>query len=83
MSEPRAGQRIRLLAPMTNLNSTRIPIEDGMPVGLEGTVVATCFSGPREWHQISVCWDNGRSLAVLPYVDCFELISTQGDSHEL
>jgi hypothetical protein len=79
MNEPLVGQRIRLLAQMTNPDSSCIPVEDGMAAGLEGTVVAACFSGPRKWHQISVRWDNGRTLAVLPAVDRYELLQVKGD----
>jgi len=79
MNEPQIGQRIRLLAQMTNPDSSCIRVEDGMAAGLEGTVVAACFSGPRKWHQISVRWDNGRTLAVLPDVDRYELLQVKGD----
>lgn len=68
------GRRIRLLAPMTNPDSKWMPVEEGMPAGLEGTVVHVNFDGPREWHQVSVKWDNGRSLALMPYVDSYTLL---------
>jgi hypothetical protein len=70
----KVGDRIKLLSPMTNHNSTWKPVEDGMPVGLEGTVTYVNFNGPREFHQISVRWDNGRSLSILPYHDQFRII---------
>lgn len=74
MTHPQDGQRIRLLAPMTNDNSKWMPVEAGMPEGLEGTVVGSSFVGPAEFHQIYVRWDNGRSLAVMPYKDRYVLL---------
>jgi len=68
------GKRVRLLAPMVNENSSWMPVEEGMPAGLEGTVVHVNFEGPREWHQVSVRWDNGRSLGLMPYVDAYEVL---------
>jgi hypothetical protein len=68
------GRRIKLTAPMTNPNSKWMPVEEGMPAGLEGTIVLVNFDGPIEWHQIHVKWDNGRSLALMPYVDAYELL---------
>ena len=68
------GDRIKLLAPMMNDNSDWMPVEKDMPVGLEGTVVHVNFKGPRDFHQISVRWDNGRSLSILPYRDQFQIL---------
>lgn len=68
------GRRIKLTAPMTNPDSKWKPVEDGMPAGLEGTIVLVNFDGPRDWHQIHVKWDNGRSLALMPYVDSYALL---------
>jgi hypothetical protein len=74
----KVGDRVRLTGPMVNSNSTWKPVEDGMPVGLLGTVVHVNDEGPAEWHQISVKWDNGRSLALLPQVDrCFEVLPSE------
>lgn len=70
----RVGQRVRLLRPMTNPDSKWMPVEDGMPAGLEGTVVHVNFDGPKEWHQVSVKWDNGRALALMPYVDFYAVL---------
>jgi hypothetical protein len=70
----KVGDRIKLTAPLTNKNSTWMPVEEGMPAGLEGVVVHVNFEGPREWHQISVKWDNGRALGVMPYTDSYEVI---------
>lgn len=69
----KVGQRIRLTAPMVNPNSGWKPVEDGMPAGLEGTIVHVNFDGPRDCHQISVKWDNGRSLGVMPYSDRYSV----------
>lgn len=71
MAKPEVGKRVRLLAPMVNPNSNWMPVEEGMPAGLEGTIVHVNFDGPRDYHQVSVRWDNGRSLALMPYVDSF------------
>jgi Domain of unknown function (DUF4314) len=71
--KPEVGLRVRLLSPMTNGPTSCIPVEEGMPAGLEGTIYAVNFDGPREWHQISVKWDNGRGLALMPYTDRFEV----------
>jgi hypothetical protein len=71
MSQPAVGKRIKLLGPMVNKNSAKIPVEEGMLKDLEGTIVHINFNGPPEYHQISVNWDNGRTLAILPYVDEF------------
>jgi hypothetical protein len=74
--EPYAvGQRVKLTGPMLNPNSDWMPIEKDMPVGLEGTIIAVNFEGPREWHQISVRWDNGRGLALLPGKDSFIVVT--------
>ena len=73
MNEPKAGQRIRLITQMVNEPSSTIPVEFGMRAGIEGTIVATSFAGPKHLHMIYVRWDNGRSLSVLPYVDEFEV----------
>lgn len=40
-----------------------MPKEDLEP-GLEGEIVHLNLSGPKEFHQISVRWDNGRSLGL-------------------
>jgi hypothetical protein len=71
---PAVGLRIRLLSPMVNPGSTWMPVEKDMPAGLEGTIVHVNFEGPPEWHQISVRWDNGRSLGVFPYKDRYCLL---------
>lgn len=68
------GDRVRLTAPMTNPDSNWMPVEKGMPAGLEGTIVHLSLEGPRDWHQVSVKWDNGRGLALMPYADSFEVI---------
>ena len=73
MTEPKVAQRIRLISQIVNGASSTIPVEFGMRAGIEGTVVATSFAGPKHLHMIYVRWDNGRSLAVLPYVDRFEV----------
>jgi len=68
------GKRVRLVSEMVNYDSKWKPVEDGMPVGLEGTIYAVNNSGPVEYHQLSVRWDNGRTLALLPH-DVFQVLS--------
>jgi len=68
------GDRVRLLRDMTNPGSKVLPTEEGMPAGLEGTIVYVSLDGPRDWHQIGVKWDNGRTLNLLPGVDAFSVI---------
>lgn len=70
------GKRIRLLRQMTNPDSKWMPVEDGMPAGLEGTIRDASFDGPADFHQILVRWDNGRSLALLPHVDSFVVLDS-------
>lgn len=79
---PLVGRRIRLTAPMTNPDSKWMPVEQDMPAGLEGTIVLVNFDGPKDWHQIHVKWDNGRSLALLPGVDAYTLLpEPEGAAH--
>jgi hypothetical protein len=81
--KPEVGKRVRLLAPMVNESSKWMPVEDGMPAGLEGTVVYVSMDGEREWHQVGVRWDNGRSLNLMPYADrfmVFEETKSEGDA---
>jgi hypothetical protein len=68
-AEPRVGQRARLVAPLVNSNSNWMPVETGMPVGLEGTIVYLKLNGPENMRQIRVRWDNGHTLSLLPSVD--------------
>ena len=67
------GTRVRLTAKMVNPDSKWMPEED-IPVGTEGTVNWVSLDGPKKVHQIGVKWDNGRGLALLPYIDKFEVI---------
>lgn len=59
------GTRVRLTAPLRNPDSPYLPVED-IPVGTEGVVLMANLSGPREFHQIMVEWDNGSMLSLLP-----------------
>jgi len=74
------GDRVRLTAPMINENSSWMPVEQGMPAGLEGTINWLSLDGPREWHQIGVKWDNGRSLNLIPGKDSFVVLSETADA---
>jgi len=79
--KPEVGLRVRLLAPMTNGPTSCIPVEEGMPAGLEGTIV--WFSqGSMNWHeciqpQIGVQWDNGRTLNLMPHTDRFVIFKPE------
>jgi len=73
----RVGQRVKLTAPMVNPNSKWMPVEDGMPVGLEGTISHVSLGGPGELHQLSVKWDNGRYLGLIPGLDIFTVVSSE------
>jgi hypothetical protein len=66
---------------MVNENSSWMPVEKDMPVGLEGTIIWLSLDGPREWHQISVAWDNGRSLNLIPGKDSFTIIGEENDTN--
>ena len=77
----KVGDRIKLLSQMKNSNSKWMPVEDGMPAGLEGTVNYVSMDGPREFHQIGVKWDNGRSLSILPGVDSYQIIEAPNDTN--
>jgi len=77
----KVGDRIQLLAPMKNPDSARIPVEEGMSAGLEGTIVYLSLDGPADWHQIGVRWDNGRTLNILPKTDRFRVIPVEEQKH--
>lgn len=68
------GRRIRLLSKMVNPNSKWMPEEEGMPAGLEGTITYVNLSGPLEFQQIGVAWDNNRRLTLLPKVDLYAVL---------
>ena len=63
MRTVKPGDRIRLV---------HMPDDpDPIPAGSEG-VVTNVTTGPLA--QIAVAWENGRSLALVPEVDVFEII---------
>lgn len=69
MSAPCAvGDRIRLTAPVVD----HYP-PPGLPAGLEGTVTWIGQWTTEYTKQISVDWDNGRRLLLLP-CDQFEVL---------
>lgn len=73
------GRRVRLLLSMKNPGSKWLPEEEGMPAGLEGTITYASLSGPLQFQQLGVRWDNGRTLGLIPHVDAFELLpETEG-----
>jgi hypothetical protein len=67
--QPEVGKRVRLCGPLVNENSDWMPVEEGMPVGLEGTIVYLNLDVPEDMQQIGVRWDNGRTLNLFPSVD--------------
>lgn len=71
----KVGQRVKLTAAMTNPDSNWMPVEKGMPAGLEGTITYVGMDGPKEWHQLGVNWDNGRTLSLLPGKDSFVVLT--------
>jgi hypothetical protein len=66
------GKRIRLLSPLTNSDSSQIPVEK-IPVGTEGTIVHVSIHGNQRYDQIGVNWDNGSSLNIFPHTDDYEI----------
>lgn len=60
------GDRIRLVSMHQD--------PDPIPVGSLGNVVAVYDH--REWVQVDVDWDNGRSLMLTIPDDCIEIINT-------
>jgi len=67
------GKRIRLLETMKNTNSTWLP-EESVPVGTEGTITFVEVHGDKRWDQITVKWDNGRTLGLFPHQDSYEVL---------
>ena len=62
------GDRIRLLS---------MPDDpDPIPAGSTGTVVSVTTG---TFAQLEVEWDNGRSLALIPGVDQYEIIALAND----
>jgi len=71
MKNVKPGDRIRLLTMPND--------PDPIPPGSEGVVVDVT-DGPLA--QILVDWKNGRSLALLPGVDRFEIIKSAKNENE-
>jgi hypothetical protein len=69
----KVGDRIRLTGFMTNPGNQFIPVED-VPIGTEGEVNWVGAWTSELTRQISVKWDNGSTLNLLPG-DRFEVIS--------
>lgn len=72
------GKRIRLTGKMINQDSTWMPEED-LPIGTEGTIIYINMHGDKKFDQISVKWDNGRSLGILPYKDNYLILEQNGN----
>ena len=73
MITPNPGDRIRLLA---------MPDDpDPIPPGTTGTVTSVhpVHSAGRVWHQVSIAWDNGRSLMLAVPPDEFEVLANDAD----
>ena len=63
------GDRIRLLAMPND--------PDPIPPGSTGTVVSATTG---TFAQIEVDWDNGRTLALIPGVDQYDIIELSDDN---
>ena len=63
------GDRIRLLAMPND--------PDPIPPGSTGTVVSATAG---TFAQIEVDWDNGRTLALIPGVDQYDIIELSDDN---
>ena len=63
------GDRIRLLAMPND--------PDPIPPGSTGTVVSATTGA---FAQIEVDWDNGRTLALIPGVDQYDIIELSDDN---
>jgi hypothetical protein len=68
----KVGDRIRLTAPLRNPDSEAVPVES-IPVGTEGTVDWVGAWTDELTRQISVKWENGSGLILLPG-DRFEVL---------
>lgn len=66
------GNRLKLTSPILNNDSTWMPIERDMPVGLEGTVIKVSEGYGNLYIEME--WDNGRTLSLLGSDSCYELI---------
>ena len=81
LTDLKLGDRVRLDAPMRNSRlggSSIIPVED-IPVGTCGTVVWECAAGQIDrFSQVTVKWDNGRTLGVLPH----DVITREKKEHD-
>ena len=65
------GDRIRLLA---------MPDDpDPIPAGSTGTVISATKG---TFAQLEVDWDNGRTLALIPGVDQYEIIALADDTQD-
>lgn len=61
------GDRVILLAPLTNPNS-KIIAEEKIPVGTRGTVYGSWSPGVYS-PTVSVQWDNGSTLGIFEHDD--------------
>ena len=71
METIKKGDRIRLISMPNDPN----PI----PIGSTGTIESVT-SGPL--GQVRVRWDSGRSLNLIPGVDCFEVIERASEASQ-
>lgn len=67
---PQNGDRIRLVS----MDEDPHPIQPGQLGTI--TYVSVIGSGPKQWMQIDVDWDNGRKLMLSCPPDRFEIISS-------
>lgn len=71
--KPEVGKKVKLLSKMVNYDSPWMPEED-IKVGSIGTIKRINCVGRPENHVIDVQWENGKRMAILPYIDNFEVI---------
>ena len=74
------GQRVKLTAPMVNENSSWMPVEKDMPVGLEGTIDYVSVDDAHKYGQLGVKWDNGKTLGLIPGKDSFIVLPQEQPS---
>lgn len=71
--DAKVGRKIVLLKEMVNSDSDWMPKED-IPENTQGTITWVNINGDKRLDQIGVNWENGRSLGILPYQDCYKII---------
>lgn len=71
--DAKVGRKIVLLKEMVNSDSDWMP-KESIPENTQGTITWVNINGDKRIDQIGVNWENGRSLGILPYKDCYKII---------